>query len=658
MKKLLLALALLSAPAFSDSPVVTVGTPSLSGKVSVTEGTLRMRRRHENDMDFSKFNPFYWQGRGGRYRIEDFTSTGLKRLQVTLESEWPQRYIPTAGPDFSAVYTGDPLSPTEHLRSKFLFNIRMNHVRDFKVFTATLDEGAFNAAGEAMLPGKILTMEFRFFLNEDNPDFKAQKSFNPHTLSAYYTEFVRIKLGEPGLVIDNPWKPNAEAPKGRYAGGGTTTPTARVEPWRALGQMAFNMRPENAQAFLFGRAWFHTDFQTGQHVTEDSDDKPSVFFEGDKNFRAGYQSSAFNARSCVECHHNNGISLLPNVGSMVTTTVIRTADLRSGGTSRHPSFQSQVQPLGSNSEGSVQLVRYDSHTEKLADGTVVELKKPVFQVNTSLDKSNLGTSVRRVLPIVGMGLLEAIPESQIRAWAAQNGGTVSMDAGRVGRFGHKAERGSVRDQIASAMNIDLGVKLENSQYQDCSNGCRAGKGNLFSPALNDLETYVQLLGVPPRMNPDDPAIKRGALVFGKLGCNSCHIPSVVTGNHKFAELSAQPIQPFTDLLLHDMGEGLEDQIPNGLQRKWRTTPLWANKNVKHSTDSRTQQFRPGDVSILWTTAWFAAEKNPTCFLHDCRARTYEEAILWHGGEAEDEKQSFKNASAQERDDLFQFLRDL
>lgn len=657
MKKILLAIALLSFPLFAESPVVHVGTPEISGKVSVTEGTLRMRRRHENDMDFSKYNPFYWQGRGAKYRIEDYSSTNQKRLVVTLETESKQKYIPTAGPDFSAVYTGDPVSPTEHLRSKFLFNIRMNHVRDLKVFTATLDEGAFNAAGEAMKIGQVLTMEFRFFLDEQTPEFLAQKAVNPHSLSAYYSEFVRIKIGEPGLLIDDPFKANGEASQLRYSGGRTTTPTARVEPWKALQQMSLNLRPENAQAFLFGRAWFHTDFDSGRHVSEDSDDKPSVFFEGDRAYRAGFQGGAFNAKSCVECHHNNGTSPVPLVGVPVTHTVFRTADTRNGALQKHGSFLSQIQPLGPNSEGAIKLVRWDTREETLDDGTKVELRKPVYDISSSLDKSNLGTSVRRPLPIIGMGLLEAIPESKIREWAAQNGGTVSVVDGRIGRFGWKSERATVREQIISAMTTDLGVKLDVSPYQDCVN-CKSGKGNLFTPALNDMETYVSLLGVPPRLNPEDQTIKRGALVFGRIGCGKCHVQSVTTGRHKFAELSEQNIQPFTDLLLHDMGDGLADSIPNVMQKKWRTTPLWANKNVKHSTDSRQGQFAPGNVSILWTDAWKAAETNTAQFLHDGRARNYQEAIMWHGGEAEDAKQNFRKLHSQERAELFRFLGDI
>src|SRR5690606_21040682 len=97
---------------------------------------------------------------------------------------------------------------------------------------------------------------------------------------------------------------------------------------------------------------------------------------------------------------------------------------------------------------------------RFTDGEVVQLRKPIYEVVSSLDKSNLGTSVRRTLPIVGMGLLEAIPEAQVREWAKTNGGTVSIVDGRVGRFGWKAERASVREQIISATTIDLGVQLD------------------------------------------------------------------------------------------------------------------------------------------------------------------------------------------------------
>lgn len=654
--RFLVLLLLLTDLSFAASPVETIGEPALSGKVSETVGVIRWRRRHENDMDFSKYNPFYWQGRLAEFTIRDFSSSGQKRLEVELRTEWPQDYIPTRGPDFSAVYTGDPNSPTEHLRSKFLFNIRTEHVKDNRVFKAVLDEGAFNVAG--LKPGQILTMEFRSFMNESFPDWRAQKQKNPHNISSYYSEFIRIKLGEPGLVIDHPFKENGEAVPERYAFGKTTIPTSRVEPWRAMGQMALNIEPKNAQAFLFGRTWIHTNFETGEHVTEDSDDKPSVFFDKDRDYRRGYQGTAYNVSSCVACHHNNGSALMPVAGSPIHTTILRSVDTRNGGKNQHSAFGQQIQTQGQSSEATVKITGWDITKETLAGGETVELRRPRWDIQSSRDKSFLGYSPRRPLPFLGLGLLEAIPEETIKGWAKENGGRVSLDNGRVGRFGHKAERSTIMDQIGSAMNTDLGVNTETFQRSDCSNNCKWGKGALFQPALKDIETYLRLLGGPPRLNPDDSGVKRGRLVFSKIGCHNCHIPNAKTGSSDFAELSNQDIQPFTDLLLHDMGEGLKDATGNDLSGMWRTSPLWGFRAKRASTDSRSNQFRPGDASILWKDTWKAVEANPIELLHDGRARNNQEAILWHDGEAKASKEAYKKLDKQERQDLLLFLEDL
>ena len=634
-----------------SSPVSSSGgLPEISGKPSVTTGSIRVRRRHENDMDFSKYNPFYWEGRQGSFKVEDYTSKGENRIEFTLYFEWPQDYIPTRGPDFSAIYVGDPSSATEHLRSKFAINARMRHVRDNRVFAWTISDGDFRAFANELQRGKVLTIEFRSFMSESFSEWQKQKARNPNNISSYYSEFFRIKIGEPGLIIDNPDKPNVEPSPKRYAGGQTTTPTTRVEPWKALEQQALNIKPEHSQAFMFGRTWSHTNFSTGEHSGEDSDDKPSVFFEGDRAFRAGFQANAYNSQTCVSCHEQNGSKLLPPVGQPVHTTILRTAG--------HPSFGQQLQTEGPGSEGTARIKEWKTKVETLSEGERVELRYPVWEVSSSRSTADLHFSPRRPLPWVGLGLLEAIPSDTIKAWAKENGGKISDDGGKIGRFGHKAERGSLRDQILSALNIDLGVKSDSSQFSDCVTNCKGGKGNLFDPAMNDVETYISLLDVPPRLHPEDQEVARGDITFRRIGCASCHVPDVTTGSSKFPELANQSIQPFTDLLLHDMGEGLEDSIPDSRKRLWRTTPLWGFAAKRASSDGRTNQFRPGDVSILWENTWKAAEQNKIEMLHDGRARTLSEAILWHGGEANASKEAFRALSKLERKDLLKFLEDI
>jgi hypothetical protein len=205
--------------------------------VAVTEGVIRVRRRHENDMDFSKYNPFYWEGRRAWFKVEDYTPRGEKRMVFTLRTEWPQDYIPTRGADLSVIYKGDPLG-NETGRSKFAINTRMEHVSGFTHFEQEFGALSFHQNPEDLKVGKALTFEFRFFNSESHPGWVKQKKHNAHNLFAYYSEFFRIKIGVPGLVIDHLDSPQESASPKQYAGGRTTIPTVRVEPWSALQQHA------------------------------------------------------------------------------------------------------------------------------------------------------------------------------------------------------------------------------------------------------------------------------------------------------------------------------------------------------------------------------------------------------------------------------------
>ncbi len=623
---------------------------------AVTEGSIRPRRRHENDMDFSKYNPFYWEGRQAHFKVEDWTPDGENRMRFTFYTEWPQDAIPTRGPDFSAVYIGSPNAPSETERSKFALNIRMNHVSDFKVFTAELGPGEFAAFRDRMKPGAVLTFEFRFFMNEGFDGWQKQKAANPHNISAYYSEFFRVKIGSPGLLIDDPDRTDTPPHPLRYAGGATTIPTVRVEPWKALQQQAWNITPANSQNFMNGRTWFHTDMVNGQHLLDDSDDKPSPFFEEERQRRAGFSASAYNVRSCSTCHANNGGSLLPAPGNPVHHTVVKTFDKNSG--VPHPRMGQQLQTDGPDREGTLKVDRWETRVVRLNDGTEVVLKKPRFYVESTMTDDTTGLSPRRPLAMVGLGLLEAVPESTLRDLAAKNNGTLRTFNGKVGRFGWKADKISLVDQIAEALRSDMGVLSNQRGTLDCMGSCQSGKGRLPDQALTDMETYVALLGVPPRMRPMDPAVQRGEKIFDRLNCGSCHVKALKTGSSRFPELAYQDIQPFTDLLLHDMGPELADDTPGAIGRLWRTAPLWGLKNIRHATDSHQREFPPGNISLLWQDTHRVADRNRVQWLHDGRAESLMEAILWHGGEATNSVNAYKALNSGERQDLEAFLFDL
>ncbi|MBC7532042.1 MAG: hypothetical protein H7318_10720, partial [Oligoflexus sp.] len=410
----------LIASTFKEKPITSYDDlgPRINSKlvdgVVITEGVIRPRRRHENDMDFAKFNPFYWQGRESYFKVEDFTAKGQKLIKFSLTTEWPQNYIPTRGPDFSAIYKGDPLAENETTRSKFVINTRMTHISEFKNFEAVIDEGAFSVNADRLKKGDMLMFEFRFFLDESNPDWQRQKMTNQHNLSAYYSEFWRIKIGEPGLYIDDLNSTTAFPSPIRHSGGWMTTAMIKVEPWRALQQQSINLLREDSQVFLNGRTWFHTDMVEGKHKGDEADDKPSVFFPEDVEARKGYAATAFNVHSCNTCHYNNGEHLLPDMGQPVVHTLAKLTDKATGSESKV--FGNQLQPNGDNAEGALKVTKVETSLVKLMDGTEVTLKKNIYDIDTKLSKDGLGMSIRRPMALTGVGLLNSISDDTIKSF--------------------------------------------------------------------------------------------------------------------------------------------------------------------------------------------------------------------------------------------------
>jgi CxxC motif-containing protein (DUF1111 family) len=214
---------------------------------------------------------------------------------------------------------------------------------------------------------------------------------------------------------------------------------------------------------------------------------------------------------------------------------------------------------------------------------------------------------------------------------------------RVGRFGWKAEQPSVRQQVAGALNGDLGITSPIFPEQncpapqlDCAAAPSGGEPEIPQDNFDKLVFYSATLAPPTRPDFEDPEVLRGRDWMRDLGCTGCHKEAVEVGEHpSIAELSFQRIRPYTDLLLHDMGEGLSDERPvfDAEGSEWRTPPLWGIGRVRVVNDHEL-------------------------FLHDGRARGFEEAILWHGGEAEEAKEAFRGLPAEERQALIRFLESL
>lgn len=387
----------------------------------------------------------------------------------------------------------------------------------------------------------------------------------------------------------------------------------------------------------------------------------------------------FNARSCQSCHLKDGRGSPPLGDEPAVSMFLRLsiparddADRDALATRQRtvipePTYGGQFQNFsvqGVRAEGRMAI----SHEEKevrLADGTVVKLQQPSYQA-VDLNYGPMHPEVMfspRVAPqMIGMGLIEAIADADILAAADPDdldGDGISGRTnlvwsdthGRVmpGRFGWKAGKPTISDQSAHAFAGDIGISshLLPAPWGDCTERqpeCRdAPHGNFsadgleISRAMFDLVVfYSRNLAVPARRTVDDPEVLAGKRVFYDAGCIACHRPKFVTRRDSIdPEQSFQLIWPYSDFLLHDMGEGLADHRPEGDAngREWRTPPLWG-------------------IGLTETVS------GHTRFLHDGRARNLLEAVLWHGGEAEPARQRVVALRREERDALLAFLNSL
>jgi CxxC motif-containing protein (DUF1111 family) len=309
-------------------------------------------------------------------------------------------------------------------------------------------------------------------------------------------------------------------------------------------------------------------------------------------------------------------------------------------------------------EGKVQIA-FEYISGQYEDGTAYELRKPIYTL-TDLQYGSMDPSImispRIGQQMIGLGLLEAIDESDLVALedlSDQNNDGISGKANyvwdmnsmsvKLGRFGWKCNQPSLMQQVAGAFVGDLGIKsflfpTENhtDQQTECIGLPDGGTTEIETDDLMKVVLYASSLAVPARRNVSNPKVREGMELFTKLNCTGCHTPTFVTGaNHSLTYLNNQHIHPFTDLLLHDMGNELADGRPDYMAdgNEWRTQPLWG-------------------LGLISTV------NGHSFLLHDGRARSIEEAILWHGGEAEQSKNEFKALSKNEREALIQFLNSL
>lgn len=426
-------------------------------------------------------------------------------------------------------------------------------------------------------------------------------------------------------------------------GGETTAYATNVN---AFSLSARNLTNEERRTFEVGDSFFTQNWVTAPASTTARDGL----------------GPTFNAQACSSCHTHDGRAEPPGgpdnpeLGLLFRLSVLR-AD---GALETDPNYGDQLQDravIGVAPEGRFEIEYAEVHGT-YADGTPYTLLKPSYSFHDlAFGPMAKGLLISpRIAPIViGQGLLEAISESDIRALADPDDADGDGISGRVnevwdvrsgrtamGRFGWKANVPTVEQQVAGAFHGDIGITSSLFPEGNCpvaQVGCldapNGGTPELNEDRLFKVTFYTRTLAVPAMRNVEDGEVRLGARQFLKAGCGKCHTPSFVTGEHEIPALSNQKIYPYTDLLLHDMGEGLADGRPDFLAtgREWRTPPLWGIGLVDEVNGH-------------------------TRFLHDGRARSLAEAILWHDGEAEASREAFREMSAKARAALLRFLESI
>ena len=371
----------------------------------------------------------------------------------------------------------------------------------------------------------------------------------------------------------------------------------------------------------------------------------------------------FHGRACSSCHFRDGRGEPPESGEILIEGTVGLGVLQPDGSAvPDPSYGGQLQPFGVPEvpgEATPILVWEEVETGAFPDGETWSLRAPTLVLEDPAFgpfAENLGTSIRMAPHVVGLGLLEAIPAETREAWADPGDADGDGSSGRlqraidletglpaIGRFGWKASQPTVAQQRAAAFSGDMGLTRRFFPDETCPPGQDAcaslptgGSPEVENDIMDKVAFYGSTLAVPGRRNVADPVVLHGRELMRELGCTGCHQDQVTTGTLTgFPELSNQAIRPYTDLLLHDMGEGLADGLPDGeaSPREWRTPPLWG-------------------------VGLFDDVSGHTFLLHDGRARGFVEAILWHGGEAEEARDAFVLLPKADRDALVTFLESL
>jgi CxxC motif-containing protein (DUF1111 family) len=384
-------------------------------------------------------------------------------------------------------------------------------------------------------------------------------------------------------------------------------------------------------------------------------DQRELFVTGTSPFGFEWQipelGPQFNNDACIHCHAANGrgLSLIGNAlapGSQGLVRVSFATGLPAvpGGDVPVPGFGLQLHDHATTGLPQVfTSIDWIEQAGTFGDGVAFSLRAPAVSIatpNGSLLPDGMLTSYRTAPPVIGLGLLEAVPADTLDALADPDDldgdgirGHINhvwdpeQQATVIGRFGVKANTSTLHLQAAAAFVNDIGLT---SYVFPADNGDRKLADNLL-----DATAFMVSTVAVPAAAPRDDAAWRGRALFDAFACSRCHVATLVTGDHPIAAIAHQTIHPFTDLLLHDMGDGLADHRPD--------------------FEASGSEFR---TPALWGVGLAQTVNAQATFLHDGRARTLAEAILWHGGEAAPAREAFRTAAAADRAALLAFLATL
>jgi CxxC motif-containing protein (DUF1111 family) len=466
------------------------------------------------------------------------------------------------------------------------------------------------------------------------------KRFIPLLLAGVFSFQACDPEGDIGIAVPEPDE--------KFTGGtnGTTLDFSQ----NAFGGQVQGMTSEQRGFFVTGNSFFRSNWITAPASVQTLDGLGPVF----------------NSASCGGCHFKDGRAQPPATPEEALNGLLFRLSIPGmdahGGPLPEPVYGGQWQDkaiLGVQPEGKIQ-VSYQEIAGQYPDGSAYSLRKPVYtfpEFNYGAPATGWMFSPRIAPQMPGLGLLEIIPEQDILAWADENDANQDGISGRanrvwdeasgqtvLGRFGWKANQPNLMQQTAAAFNGDIGITsnlfpkdhLTPAQLLVYPNIPNGGEPEIPDDILNKVVVYTRALAVPARRNYDDAVVLRGKYIFNELNCAGCHRPVMTTGTDgQIAALREQKIWPYTDLLLHDLGPDLADNRPDFLATgtEWRTAPLWGI----------------GLIPVV---------NGHSFLLHDGRARNIEEAILWHGGEAEKSRDDFKKLNKTDREALIKFVESL